>query len=147
MLMQPRPCDRPVPLYSRGRDLKRFCCLVDREPGEVLQLDDSTQASVQPREIVECLVERKHIDARFRGPYREILQPDHRDSSTALAGGPSPCVIDQNLTHQARGHRQQVRSVPHVHVADIHKPEVRLMHKCRRLEYVAARLPAQASPR
>ena len=83
--------------------------LVDGEPREELELDDARQPLVHPRQSLERGVERQHVDDVRRRP-EHVLELIIVSSPPRFAALP-PGVVDEDLPHQPRGKREEMRSV------------------------------------
>jgi hypothetical protein len=67
----------------------------------------------------------------------------HRDSSAALVGMSSPCLIDNNPPHQCGRDTKEVRATRKCCAANIHEPEIDLVNEYRWLQGDGARFAAE----
>ena len=72
-----------------------------------------------------------------------LVQADHRGAAAALVGPPPAGVVDEDLAHQPRRDRKEVRAALQRHAIHIHEPQEDLVHECRRLEGVSGRFPPE----
>ena len=83
----------------------------------------------------------EHVHAGRLGGWRHLVQAHHRDAAAALVGVLSAGVIDEDLAHQLRRHRKEVRPALQRHAVHIHESQVDLMDERRRLQGVPGGSP------
>ena len=127
----------PFALDGGGRDSQRLGSFADVEAREEPQFHDATLAHVNGGERLEGLVEREHIHGRRLRGGRYVLEAQHRGAAAALAGVLPAGLIDEDLAHQLRRHRKEVRPVLQRQPLHIHESQIDLMHERRRLESAA----------
>src|ERR1041384_86480 len=73
-----------------------------------------------------------------------IVERERHHAAASLATPFPARMIDENLSHESAGQRQQVRAVLDAHVIDVCETQIRLMHECGCLQQVAG---VSAAPR
>jgi hypothetical protein len=100
-------------LTVAGRRAERCRGLLDAEPREVAHRHDLLEALVFLLELLQRLIERLDVDARFLGLDIEVGERHAHRAITALGGVPAPRMIDEDATHGLRGRRRRnVRGSP-----------------------------------
>ena len=72
-----------------------------------------------------------------------FFQIDDRHVAATLGGPLASGVIDEDLTHQTRGHGKKMRPPINRHLVDVHEPQIDLVNKRGRLKRMAGSLPSQ----
>jgi len=145
--MQPGPGDGPIALGRGGRHLQGLRRFGDRQTGEELDFDETTEAWIDRIEVGQCLVQRKHVDRGLLGQWCVVGESHDFHVAAAFSGVPSARLIDQDLPHQTRGEREKVRPVAQLDAIEINQPQVRLVNERRRLEHVPSRLRSETCVR
>ena len=136
-------------LRGRDGDIERFGGFLQREAGEVAQLDESGLGRIFSLELFEGLVEGQEVLGRVvvlggeQGAGFEFdLPPVAAALLTLTPAGP----VDEDPAHSLRGRREEVPpAVPALDLLRVHQPHLRFMHQRRRL--AARGLPASTADR
>lgn len=141
---QPSLGELPVPHDRVRRDLQHAGRFLDTQSAKETQLDDATLALVDLRERFERVIESDQV---VRPLVRSAQLFDERHlhgAAAALLILPRSRVIDEDATHQAGGHREEVRAILPVDALHVHEPYVRLVHQRRGLKRVTRPLTPHA---
>lgn len=142
MTLDPRLREAEVTRDGVDVDLQHARDLGLGEAAKVVQLDDPGLALVLSGEGDQGLVERHELV----GPVAcdERLVEGHRAGTVAALGGVSLArVIDEKLSHRARGDREEVESILELAILALREPQVGLRHQLARLQRVVPSLAAQ----
>ena len=130
----------PIVVYERADQPGG---LLDRQPGEVAELDQAGEAGVHASQAVERVVECEHVEVGLdRDRDRQIELFVHR-ASAALPGQPPPRLVHQDASHGVGRRAKEVGAAAPVDARLVHQPQIGLVHERARLEQVSRPFPAQ----
>jgi len=98
----------PVPLHRAGSDLEDLRDLLDREAGELAQLDDAGLAGTLSRETGECFVDGDNVVDPLRRDGELVVHFDAAEASGASLGVVLAGVVNQDLTHDVGSKADEV---------------------------------------
>jgi hypothetical protein len=142
---QPAPRHRPLARDGRRRDAERGGRLVERQPGEVAQLDEARLVGVDGGEPLERLVEGDHVHVALgdRAGGVDVAQRHGLRAAAALGRLPRARGVDEHLAHAPRGHAEELRAALEARRPLVDEAQVRLVDERRGLERVPRRLALQ----
>jgi hypothetical protein len=136
LLVQPNPRRRPMPLHRGWRHAQNISSLFDGKPAEKSQLDDSTLLCVEFGQAIEGIIERDQIHA-LALVEGECIVESQPGPSMSLGCLLAARVLDENLPHQLRAHRIEMRTILEQHRFLFHQAKIGFVHESCALQRVA----------
>ncbi len=143
LAQQPGARHPPVALHDVHRDGHDLRRLLDCQPPEVAKLHDAVLAGVDPREVLERLVESQHFDAVPGRRHRHFVERETHHLPPALRRRSLTGVIHEDPPHDLGAECQEVRAVLAADAPCPHQLEVRLVREAGRLEASGSLRPGE----
>lgn len=142
--MQPRPCRCPFARNRGRRDAKDLRSVFDRKSSEESELDNTRLLLIEGGEPLQCVVEHDdiEIDRLWRG-FDSFVDCHFADSAPALGRLMAAGVFDKDLSHNARGHSEEVGAILPVRNIGADKTNVGFVNEGRALQCVTGTLALQ----
>jgi hypothetical protein len=135
LLVQPNPRRRPMPLHRGWRHAQNISSLFDGKPSEKSKLDDSALLRVEFGQAIEGIIERDQIHA-LALVEGECIVESQPGPSMSLGCLLAARVLDENLPHQLRAHRIEMRTILEQHWFLFRQSKIGLVHESRALQRV-----------
>jgi hypothetical protein len=120
-----------------------LCDFVEREATEKPEFDDLRLARIARSQIIKRLVNRHDVAHRTRECAGGCSDIDELYRAAVDPPRPASGQVDQNLPHDARRHRHEMRAVLPADVTPAHQTRERLVHQSGRLQQMSRALATQ----
>ena len=134
--LEPGSSEFPVAHDCFGRDCQHFGGFFHAESTEEAQLDHAGFALVYRSERVQCLVESDKFAGAPATEFGKFVEVHSFRVAAAFVSQPSSCTVEQDVPHNLRRHRKEVRPVLPVDVGYINQFQIGLMNEGRGLHRV-----------
>src|ERR1051325_8457367 len=124
--VEPSLRQAPVALDGGGADAEHFRGLLDGDPAEEAQLDESALFGIDLGELFERLVERDQLRRALVRDVNVFVEGELGERAAALLRLSAARVIDEDAAHHLRGDAEEVRAVLPAHLRLIDHPDVSL---------------------
>ena len=122
----------PFAFYRRMRDTNHLGRLLDGQPAEESQLHDAGLVGINLGQTRQSVMKRNNLGGLLLS-HVDAIQRNLELVSSALCVVSRPCVIDQNLPHQASRDAEEMSAALPWH-ALIDQPQIGLVDQRRRLK-------------
>ena len=100
------------------------------------KLDDPALPLVQRGQGLQRIVQRSEIRAPGNRCLGCVRQRDQHSAATPLRAALAPGDVDEDVSHQSRGNREEMSAILPSHFLPVDQSQVGLVHQGRRLQDV-----------
>ena len=139
MRNQPGARNLPIALHGPGGDAEDVGDFFLGQPAEEAELDDFRGARVGGFEFRQQVIQPDDVfRSRHHGPAVDRRQAHALRRATALAGGASARVVDENAPHRLRRDREKVDAIAVRNRLAAEKSGAEFVHQCSGFERMIA---------
>src|SRR5207302_1886551 len=139
--VQPESRGCPVAFHCRGRNSQDVGSFFNRESTEETQFHDALLLRIELRELPQRVIERNQIEAFRSAELSRLLQFQFVNTATAFARLMTARMIHQDVPHDLRGNRKEVRLTRELNPTVTQQSKIGFVDQRRALQSVVAALP------